>query len=314
MVNGILNVYKEQGWTSHDVVARLRSICGQKRIGHAGTLDPDAEGVLVVLLGNATRLSELLTEREKAYRAVLLLGIETDTQDISGTVLREGDTDGITEAAVQTAAAEFVGAIEQIPPMYSALKVDGQKLYDLARKGQSVERAPRSVTIYDLTIEQIDLPRVTFSVRCSKGTYIRTLCQDIGSRLGCGGTMEKLVRTESGGYRDADSLRLFEIQSLWEEGRLSACVHPVEEVFADCPAAQTKQDADRLLYNGNRISAEEIDGMLPAAPRIRMHDSGGTFCGIYRCTDPGEGCLPVRMFLPEDRVSAGHASRTEESI
>ncbi len=299
MINGILNIYKEQGWTSHDVVARLRTICGQKRIGHAGTLDPDAEGVLVVLLGNATRLSDLLSEREKAYRAVLLLGVETDTQDISGTVLKTGSLDGITEEAVREAATGFVGTIEQIPPMYSALKVNGQKLYDLARKGENVERAPRSVTIYELIMEQIDLPRVTFSVRCSKGTYIRTLCQDIGTRLGCGGTMEQLVRTESGGYRVEDSLRLSEILSLWEEDRLDTHVHSVEEVFADCPAAQTKPDADRLLYNGNRISAEGIEGTLPTAPRIRMRDSGGTFCGIYGCTDPKEGCRPVRMFLPE---------------
>ncbi len=307
MIHGILNVYKEQGWTSHDVVARLRTICGQKRIGHAGTLDPDAEGVLVVLFGNATRVSEMLTEREKAYRAVLLLGVETDTQDTSGTVVREESVEGITEAAVRAAAAAFVGTIEQIPPMYSALKVDGKKLYDLARKGQSVDRAPRSVTIYDLVIEQIDLPRVTFTVRCSKGTYIRTLCQDIGDRLGCGGTMEHLVRTESAGYPLEDSLRLAEIASLVKEGRLDTRVHPVEEVFADCPAAQTKPDADRLLYNGNLISAEEIEGSLPAAPRIRMRDSGGTFCGIYGCADPAEGCLPVRMFLPEERESAGRA-------
>ncbi len=308
MINGILNVYKEQGWTSHDVVARLRAICGQKRIGHAGTLDPDAEGVLVVLFGNATRVSEMLTVREKAYRAVLLLGVETDTQDISGTVLREESVESITEEAVRTAAAGFVGTIEQIPPMYSALKVDGKKLCDLARKGQAVERAPRSVTIYDLIIEQIDLPRVTLSVRCSKGTYIRTLCQDIGARLGCGGTMEHLVRTESGGYHVADSLRIAEIQSLWEEGRLGTRVHPVEEVFADCPAAQTKPDSDRLLYNGNRISADGIEGMLPSAPRIRMRDSEGTFCGIYGCTDPAEGCRPVRMFLSEEGVSAGRSS------
>ncbi len=300
MINGILNVYKEQGWTSHDVVAKLRTICGQKRIGHAGTLDPDAEGVLVILFGNATRVSEMLTEREKAYRAVLLLGVETDTQDLSGNVLREESPDGITEEAVRTAAAGFVGTIEQIPPMYSALKVDGKKLYDLARKGQSVERAPRSVTIYDLVIEQIDLPRVTLSVRCSKGTYIRTLCHDIGARLGCCGAMEHLLRTESAGYRVEDAMRLAEIQSLWEEDRLGTRVHPVEEVFADCPAVQTKPDADRLLYNGNRISAEGIEGTLPAATRIRMRDSGGAFCGIYECTDPTDGCRPVRMFLSEE--------------
>ncbi|MCD8109771.1 MAG: tRNA pseudouridine(55) synthase TruB, partial [Clostridiales bacterium] len=172
MYHGILNVYKEKGYTSFDVVAKLRGICGQKKIGHTGTLDPDAEGVLPVCLGRATKVCDLLTDRDKAYRTVMLLGVETDTQDMSGQILSECSTDGITETMVRNAIRAFVGEIEQIPPMYSALKVDGKKLCDLARAGETVERQPRKITIYNIDIERIDLPRVMMSVRCSKGTYI----------------------------------------------------------------------------------------------------------------------------------------------
>ncbi len=299
MYHGIINVYKEPGWTSFDVVAKLRGICGQKKIGHTGTLDPDAEGVLPVCLGNATRVSGMLTDRDKTYQTVLLLGVDTDTQDISGTVLRESPTDGITAEMIRTAAAGFVGEIAQIPPMYSARKVNGQRLYDLARKGETVERAPRNVTIYEIAVDEIALPRVRLTVRCSKGTYIRTLCHDIGARLGCFGTMESLIRTESAGFLIGDALRLDQIQTLRDEGRLCECIHPVEELFADCPAVRTRKSADRLLHNGSRIFSEQIDGELPEAPQIRMSDSGGVFCGIYRCEDRDEGCLPVKMFLPE---------------
>ncbi len=299
MYQGIMNVYKECGWTSFDVVAKLRGICGQKKIGHTGTLDPDAEGVLPVCLGNATRVSGFLTDRDKTYRTVLLLGVDTDTQDVSGTVLRRGSTDGITEEKVRECTAGFSGEITQIPPMYSARKVNGQRLYELARKGEVVERPPANVTIYEITIEEIALPRVTMTVRCSKGTYIRTLCHDIGECLGCFGTMEHLIRTESAGFRIDEALRIPEIQRLRDEGRLDECIHPVEELFADCPALCTKESADRLLHNGSRLLAEQIQGEVPEAPRIRMMDSSGVFCGIYRCSDRADGCRPVKMFLPE---------------
>ena len=196
MVNGILNVYKEKGYTSHDVVAKLRGIVGQKKIGHTGTLDPDAEGVLPVCLGRATKVCDMLTEKDKTYEAVLLLGKETDTQDISGTVLRVGETEGLTQEQVKDCVMSFVGEYDQIPPMYSALKVNGKKLYELAREGKTIERKSRKVEIKEIRILEMALPRVRMEVSCSKGTYIRTLCHDIGEKLGCFGCMESRLRTK----------------------------------------------------------------------------------------------------------------------
>ena len=195
MVNGIINVYKEKGYTSFDVVAKLRGIFKQKKIGHTGTLDPDAEGVLPVCLGKATKVCDLLTDKSKEYEAVLLLGKVTDTQDITGTVLEEKDVK-VTEEAVRETVLSFVGDYMQIPPMYSALKVNGKKLCDLAREGKTVERQARPVKILTIDILDVTLPRVRMRVHCSKGTYIRTLCQDIGEKLGCGGCMESLLRTQ----------------------------------------------------------------------------------------------------------------------
>ncbi|MBR6485868.1 MAG: tRNA pseudouridine(55) synthase TruB, partial [Lachnospiraceae bacterium] len=186
-MNGIINIYKEPGFTSFDVVAKLRGICHQKKIGHTGTLDPDATGVLPVCLGSATRVCDLLTDKTKEYETVLLFGIVTDTQDISGKVLEEHYVN-LTDEDVISCVKEFTGDIMQIPPMYSAIKVDGKKLYELARQGKEVERKPRPVTIHSIDIVDISLPRVTMRISCSKGTYIRTLCHDIGNRLGCGGT------------------------------------------------------------------------------------------------------------------------------
>ena len=195
MIHGILNVYKEKGYTSHDVVAKLRGITGQKKIGHTGTLDPDAVGVLPVCLGKATRLCDLLTDKDKTYETVLLLGQSTDTQDISGQILETNETKELNEEMVSAAIRSFVGEYEQIPPMYSALKVGGKKLYELAREGKVVERKSRKVKIHEIEILEIQIPRVKMRVSCSKGTYIRTLCHDIGEKLGCGGCMEELTRT-----------------------------------------------------------------------------------------------------------------------
>jgi len=199
MINGIINVYKEKGFTSFDVVAKCRGIFKQKKIGHTGTLDPDAEGVLPLCFGKATKVCDLLTEKNKEYRAVMLLGKVTDTQDISGKVLEEREV-AVTETEVREAVMSFLGDIMQVPPMYSALKVNGQKLCDLAREGKTVERKARPVTIYELEILEINLPRVTMRVKCSKGTYIRTLCEDIGAKLGCGACMSSLRRVQAGEF------------------------------------------------------------------------------------------------------------------
>ena len=183
MIHGIINVYKEKGFTSHDVVAKLRGIVGQKKIGHTGTLDPDATGVLPVCLGKATKLCDLLTDKDKTYEAVMLLGMTTDTQDITGRILEEKSTETLTADKVREVIESFIGDYDQIPPMYSALKVNGKKLYELAREGKVVERKARPVKILDIRIIEMDLPRVRMEVSCSKGTYIRTLCHDIGEQL-----------------------------------------------------------------------------------------------------------------------------------
>ena len=214
MINGILNVYKEKGFTSHDVVAKLRGILKQKKIGHTGTLDPDAEGVLPVCLGNATKLCDMLADKSKTYETVLQLGVETDTQDMSGTILEENPVE-CTMEEIQRVVMEFVGEYAQIPPMYSAKKISGKKLYELAREGKVVERKPSMVQIHSIDILDIDMEnaRISMRVDCSKGTYIRTLCHDIGQKLGCKGAMQSLLRTRVSNFYLKDSLRLSEIEA-----------------------------------------------------------------------------------------------------
>ena len=199
-MDGVIVIRKEKGFTSHDVVAKLRGILHMKKIGHTGTLDPDAEGVLPVALGKATRLVDMITDKEKTYEAVMRLGVVTDTQDMSGTVLSQTEDISVTEEELRTVIGSFVGDYMQVPPMYSALKVNGKKLYELAREGKTVERKARPVHFYEIEILDIDFPLVRFCVTCSKGTYIRTLCHDIGEKLGCGAAMETLLRTKVGRF------------------------------------------------------------------------------------------------------------------
>ena len=302
-MNGVINVYKEAGFTSHDVVAKLRGIAKQKKIGHTGTLDPDAEGVLPVCLGNATKLCGLLSEKEKTYKAVLLLGQTTDTQDISGKVLSVSEVKA-EENEVQKTIESFLGDYDQIPPMYSALKVGGKKLYELAREGKEVERSARRVRILDITIEWIRLPEVCFTVTCSSGTYIRTLCQDIGEKLGCGGCMKSLLRTRVDRFKLEDSLKLSQLEALMREGRLEEALLSVDQVFENCPAIFMKPEADKLVYNGNPFA----DGQIKELPeveekeleeRVRVYDSQGRFIGLYRreLRDKEGRFRPVKMFL-----------------
>ena len=229
-MDGIINIYKERGFTSHDVVAKLRGVLRQKKIGHTGTLDPDAVGVLPVCLGKGTKICEFLSDEDKTYRAVLRLGVTTDTQDHTGKVLRERSVD-VTEEQVREVIEEFEGKQMQLPPMYSALKVNGRKLYELAREGREVERKAREVYFYEIEILRIELPLVEMKVTCSKGTYIRTLCHDIGEKLGCGGCMQELTRTRVGTFYLEDSLTLAQVERLAREGTLEQEVVPVEEMF-----------------------------------------------------------------------------------
>ena len=266
MKNGVLNVYKEAGFTSHDVVAKLRGICGQKKIGHTGTLDPDAVGVLPVCLGNATKLCDLLAGETKEYEAVLLLGRTTDTQDLTGTVLEERPVTA-DDKDPREAVLAYLGEYDQIPPMYSALKVNGKKLYELARAGKEVERRPRRVRIDSLEILKTELPEITFRVECSKGTYIRTLCDDIGRKLGCGGTMKSLKRTRVGRFEIAQARTLKELEALAGEGRLEEALIPVEELFAGCPRLMVKPEWERLVRNGNELFPEQVLRQDGAADR-----------------------------------------------
>lgn len=307
MINGVINIYKERGFTSHDVVAKLRGILKQKKIGHTGTLDPDAEGVLPVCLGKGTRLCDMLTDHSKVYEAVLLLGQSTDTQDVSGNVLQEAPVD-VSEEEVREAIMSFVGPYDQIPPMYSALKVNGQKLCDLARAGKEVERKARPVEIYEIQIEEIHLPRVRMTVSCSKGTYIRTLCHDIGEKLKCHGCMESLLRTRVGQFLLKDSLTLAQVEAYRDENRITEIVMPVDQVFSDCPALKLTKEAAKLGYNGNPFTSiqalTENDQMVEKSSDIsldggkwfRVYDPEGVFIGVYAYDSKRDQFRPEKMF------------------
>ena len=302
-MNGIINVYKEKGYTSHDVVAVLRKIAGQKKIGHTGTLDPDATGVLPVCLGRATKLCDLLTDRDKTYEAVLLLGKTTDTQDISGAILKEQPTDHLNEAEVIKVIENFKGTYDQIPPMYSALKVNGKKLYELAREGKTVERKSRKVTIYQIHIKKIQLPRVRMEVTCSKGTYIRTLCHDIGNRLGTGGCMEELTRTKVGRFELKDSLKLEELSDLAQNGRLEDALIPLDQMFSELQSVVPAEKYISKAYNGNDFFRNQLseDGKFCSGEKVRVYDAQGHFIGVYRYMEDRKMFHLVKMFLdPEE--------------
>lgn len=298
MFDGVINVYKEKGFTSHDVVAKMRGILKQKKIGHTGTLDPDAEGVLPVCLGKGTKLCDMLTDKTKTYQAVLLLGRETDTQDTSGKTLSECPVE-VTAALAKEAVMSFVGEYAQIPPMFSALKVNGKKLYELAREGKEIEREARPVMIYSIEIDEIDLPRVRMTVSCSKGTYIRTLCHDIGRWLGCGGCMENLLRTRVERFALKDSLTLEQIEKLRDEDRLNEVVVPVDGMFIQYPPVNTKPEGDLLVRNGNQVKREllQMDKGVFSDEQIRIYDSAGQFIGIYEYQKEKDWYKPQKVFL-----------------
>ena len=311
MMNGIIVIDKEPGFTSHDVVAKMRGICGQRKIGHTGTLDPMATGVLPVCLGSATKLCDMLADRDKEYVAELLLGVETDTQDVTGQVLARCPVE-VQESQVRSAAASFVGEYQQVPPMYSALKVNGKKLCDLARAGKEVERKARPVQIYELEILECSLPVVRMRVVCAKGTYIRTLCADMGERLACGGTMQSLRRTRVGMFSLEDACTLGELQRWKDEDMLGhagldqakprQALRPVDSVFADCPALHVKQESCILLDNGNAIAPQQTEEGEVYAKDIwvRMYRPDRSFAGIYAYEPDRKWYRPVKMFLEKE--------------
>ena len=258
-MNGILVVDKPAGWTSHDVVAKLRGIYREKRIGHAGTLDPMATGVLVVFLGRATRAVELCENDEKEYMAGLRLGTVTNTQDITGEVLESHPAE-VSEKALAAALTRFTGPQSQVPPMYSAVKIGGRKLYELARKGQDVARKPRDITIHEL--EQIGTENgdILLRVRCSKGTYVRTLCHDMGAWLGCGGCLSALRRTKAGRFSLGDAVTLEQVQAAKEQETHGDLLRPVDSLFSDLPELHLAGLAETRLRNGGEFPVEAHDG------------------------------------------------------
>ena len=300
MINGIINVYKEKGYTSFDVVAKLRGILKTKKIGHTGTLDPDAEGVLPVCLGKATKVCDLLTDKNKEYVAVMLLGKVTDTQDTTGTVLEEHPVE-VTEEQVKEAVLSFTGEYMQVPPMYSALKVNGKKLCDLARAGVTVERQARPVQLYSIEIIKMELPRVCMRVRCSKGTYIRSLCDDIGKKLGCGACMMKLTRTRVGEFMLDDTLTLNQISALVLKGEIEDRITGIDKIFSDYQEIIFAEEYSRYLHNGNKLSREQIpaDAAISDNEKYRVYDSDKCFIGVYEFRD--EVLYPVKIFYEDNK-------------
>ena len=309
MINGVINIYKIKGFTSHDVVAKLRGILKQKKIGHTGTLDPEATGVLPVCLGSATKLCDMLTDKEKEYVAKVQLGVTTDTQDMTGTVLSEKPVT-VTEEMVAEALHSFLGVYEQVPPMYSALKVNGKKLYELAREGKEVERKARPVTIHGIEILEMNLPCLTIKVSCSKGTYIRTLCHDLGEKLGCGAAMAALERTKSGQFTKEKAVTLEELERRLKAGLetreevIEDLVIPVDQMFSQHEELRLLAQWERLVQNGNSFEEHNLKQEFLQKNRedkeiYRVYIGENTFMGIYEYRKKERKFSPVKMFIEQ---------------
>ncbi len=294
-MNGIINIYKEQGFTSHDVVAKARGILRERKIGHTGTLDPDAVGVLPLCIGKATKVVPYLTDADKCYEAEVILGAYTTTEDATGEILETFEVN-VSRERIQETLASFVGAYTQTPPMYSAIKVNGVRLYELARKGLVVERPSRDVTIMacDL-IEWLDDTRFKIRVQCSKGTYIRTLCTDIGKQLGCGAHMGMLTRTKVGAYHIEQSITLAQLEQVRDD--LSDYLKPIDTVFLKYPIKNIGTAHDKALYNGNALPFEAFkESIEEGLTLVRVYNEARTFIGIYR-VDYGQRKLSVEKIF-----------------
>ena len=277
-MNGIILVDKPCGWTSHDVVGKLRGILRERRIGHSGTLDPMATGLLVVFAGRATRAVEFAEADSKEYIAGLRLGVSTDTQDTTGNVLNTCEALPSKEELI-AAANGFLGEISQIPPMYSAIKINGKKLYELARRGEIVERSPRKVTISKLELVGEDKCDYILDIHCSKGTYIRTLCSDIGDKLGCGGCMSSLRRVKAGVFSITQAHTMEQIQAAADLGGLDGIIIPVDTLFTDKPKLTVNEFEEKKLRNGNTIKTKSADGTY------RVYSESGEFLLLAEVKD-----------------------------
>lgn len=298
-LTGVLAVFKPAGFTSHDVVAKARRILGMKRIGHTGTLDPQVTGVLPLCLGRATRVVEYIQELPKEYVATLRLGLSSDTEDMTGTITESVDEVRVTEAEVLAVLESFRGVISQVPPMYSAVKVDGKRLYELAREGKTVERKSREVEIYE--IEMTDMvwngkyPDITFRVLCSKGTYIRTLCVDIGRALGIPGVMAQLTRTMSAGISASHCLTLEQIAEYKEAGTLQQHLIAADEAISHLPRHTVTDEKKMAALQGQRLSIRYVTPEVKDSGDFRLYDGAGEFLGIYKLDEAG-AIAPVKVF------------------
>ncbi len=295
MKNGVIIINKELGPTSQGVVNRVKRLLGVKKAGHTGTLDPMATGVLPVLVERGVKASEFMLSSDKHYIATLLLGQTTDTEDVTGEVLSVSE-EIPSESEVLASIDSFIGPYMQTPPMYSALKIGGRKLCDLAREGKTVEREPREVTIHSLTAERISESEYTLDVHCSKGTYIRTLCADIGAKLGCGGCMKTLCRASASGFTLADAHTLSELEDMTEAER-EACVFPVEHIFRNYDEVRLPAFFSRLAHSGLEIYLKKINLDLPTGALVRLSDDSGFFAlGEVREYENGRAIKPIRQF------------------
>jgi len=289
--NGVINVYKEKGYTSHDVVAIIKRTLKTKA-GHTGTLDPEAEGVLPIVLGKSTRLADYIMAEDKVYEAEIHFGVTTDTCDMTGNVLVDNRPVSVTKEQLLGVLEKFKGEVSQIPPMYSAIKINGEKLYNLARKGIEVERKQRLVAIHDIELVEMHLEYARILVSCSKGTYIRTLCEDVGKELGCGAAMGELLRRASGEFKLDDAIKIDEIKALADEGRVGDYVIAPEEFFKDCPKVCAKEEAYKFIRNGNKFSADLVESSgLEQGQKYRLYVNS-QFVGLYILDELG-------VFKPE---------------
>ncbi|WP_027084350.1 tRNA pseudouridine(55) synthase TruB [Cohnella panacarvi] len=309
-LDGVLAVWKPAGFTSHDVVAKARRILRERRIGHTGTLDPAVTGVLPLCIGRATRFVEYLQELPKTYEATLRFGMATDTEDLSGNVLEELDASFLTEDTIVDAASSFMGEIDQVPPMVSAVKMNGKRLYELAREGIVVERPSRRVTIYGLNVLQVSAggpqPTVSFSVSCSKGTYIRTLCVDIGRKLGVPAVMAKLVRTESAGLRQPQCVTLEQLAQLQEEGTIREKLIPAD-TLVELPRTEVSEPESTYALQGKSIDAARLQPPPDREGLWKLYRRDGAFLGLFSVEENLHKVRPVKVFHPSDEQGSGNA-------
>lgn len=302
MINGIINVYKEEGFTSHDVVAKLRGILKFRHIGHTGTLDPLAVGVLPVCVGSATKLCDMLTDKVKIYEAECLFGRATDTEDVTGETIKEMPV-SFSPEELKKACDSLTGDIMQLPPMYSAIKVNGKKLYEIARAGKEIEVEKRPVTVYsieivDTTVVDSQITEARLLITCGKGTYIRSICRDLGEILGTCGCMKSLIRRKTGNFDIADSLTLSQIEEARDADRLEDIIFPIDKVFSEYDEIYSLPDFDRLLYNGNLLRRSEVKHPHANPGQIfRAYDSKGDFYGLYEFDGEKGKFKPYKMFM-----------------